>query len=63
MTWRTVGWVGRELNFSEWQRYSPEKVAHKRAKSVTELEEGTMPPEARLTATEQAQLTAWLARR
>lgn len=61
--------VGRkELNFSEWGQYTPERKAKKQKEMLHELEEGAMPPwfylplhaEAKLSADEKATLLAWL---
>ncbi|MDF1799772.1 MAG: heme-binding domain-containing protein [Planctomycetota bacterium] len=59
---------GREhLNFSEWDRYDPERRAHKISEVWEEVEEGEMPlwfytplhPEAELSAADLAALEAW----
>jgi hypothetical protein len=59
---------GREhLNFSTWNRYSPERQAHKLEEVVETLTDGSMPPriylplhpEARLTKEEIELLRAW----
>ncbi len=57
-----------ELNLSTWNNYSAKKREHKLKEMIEEIEEGEMPlssytlihANAKLTATQKAQLVAWL---